>query len=504
VSSVKQLQEELSKKYELVFFEDLADFVGLHGAALKLFKSLRRETFEPNQRIIFYSSSRPSLKVLKHFQRAASRADISNWFIMFCGPHDLTADLAEANDAHGYDKHSMSYYPYNVNNSQELNDENIYPWESMCLIPFNSLETWSDLKVAPCCKYDGAMGDLTQNSIVEIINNDTFQSLRNQFKQGIKPKECNTCWKAEALGSTSHRQHFLNKYQDVGELYHIDDPKVRYFNTFLGKLCNFKCRICSDNSSTAIASENIQFSTDPEHKKSLLLKIQNNGVLNFEKYIERLAPGLPYLEDLHILGGEPLLAKNFIPLLDYLIEKEYNKKLRININTNASIWNDDLILKLKQFKGVEILLSIDDIKERFAIQRGGEWSVTDSIVRKWNTLNLPMFKIKIAPTVNIQNILYLDQLVKYCQDLNIGIAWQYLEEPNSCCIDNMTARAKELVYNKYVNHTEPELRQIANRMLKTPPVSGREFLELMDMYDQRRSVNFAASHGELVDAMNDR
>jgi MoaA/NifB/PqqE/SkfB family radical SAM enzyme len=348
------------------------------------------------------------------------------------------------------------------------------------------------------------VGDLTQNSIVEIINNDKFQNLRNQFKQGIKPKECDTCWKVEELGSVSLRQHFLKKYQDVGELYHIDDPKVRYFNTFLGKICNFICRICNDTSSTAIAAENIQFSNDSDYKKSLLLNIQNTGVLNFKKYLERLEPGLPYLEDLHILGGEPLLAKNFIPLLDYLIEKEYNTKLRININTNASIWNDDLITKLIQFRGVEVLLSIDDIKERFAIQRGGDWAITNDLVRKWNTLNSPVFKVKIAPTVNIQNILYLDQLIKYCQDLNIDIVWQYLEDPDSCCIDNMTAQAKKLVYNKYITHAEYELRQIANRMLKTPPVSGEKFLKLMDMYDQRRGVNFAASHSEIVDAMKDR
>jgi MoaA/NifB/PqqE/SkfB family radical SAM enzyme len=502
--SIDQLQQQLAKEYKLVFFGDLADTVALHGSALKLFKSLHQDYFEPNQRIVFYSSSRPSLKVLKHVQRTASRADISNWFVMFCGPHDLTADLAEANRAYGYDHNAMSYYPCEIQDTKNLADDAVYPWESMCLMPFNSLETQENLTVAPCCKYNGSIGDLTQESIVEIINNNKFQNLRDQFKQGIKPKECSTCWQVEELGSVSLRQHFLNKYQDVGELYHIDNPKIKYLNTFLGRTCNFKCRICNPSLSTAIAAEDIKFSNDPGYKESLLRYIQNGGMINFDTYLERLKPGLADLEDLHILGGEPLLAKNLIPLLDYLIEKEHNTHLSLNINTNASIWSDEVVDKLKKFCRVEVILSIDDLGGRFEIQRGGNWNTVDANIHKWVSLRSPNFIVKFSPTVNIQNVLYLDQLVEYCQKLNIEITWWYLEDPSSCCIDNMTARAKELVYNKYINYPEPELRQIAKRMLKSTPVSGNEFLTLMDMYDQRRGTNFAASHGEIVDAMKDR
>ena len=495
------LLSALGKDYKLLHFGDLADVCNRHGSIFQLFESLYKESFAPNERIVFYSSHRPSLKILNHLQRAASTIDISNWFIIICGPHDITQDLAQANQKYGYDAHSISWHQTKLAVSTLLDDNNIYPYEGLCPAPFNSISTQTNLNVSPCCKYEGITGNLKNNSIVEIMKSAASHRIRQQFKQGIKPHECNVCWKIESLGGTSFRQHLLDKDGFAADLTYIDTPEVKSFSTMLGTACNFKCRICSSNNSTAIAAEELRFTTDINKKQELLTHIQNTAVFDFEQYLTTLAPILPSLAMLHMLGGEPLLEKNFIPLLDFIIKTGHNTHIKIHINTNGSIWNDELISRLIQFEGVEILISLDDIGKRFEVQRGGNWESVDQNVQRWANLRSNIFVVKIVPTVNIQNVLYLDQLITYCQKLNLEIVWWYLEEPEVCCIDNMTSTAKQLVYTRYVNHANPELKQIAKRMTQTPATSGNLFLALMNEYDRRRGTNFADAHREIVDAM---
>lgn len=500
------LRKKLSEKYKLVFFGDLADVCDQHGSAFRLFKLLHKEHLEADERIVFYSSQRPSLKLLNHLQRAASKIDISNFFIVICGPYDITDDLQQANKNYGYDNTSISWYYFDIKPSQELIDKNIYISDSWCPAPFNSLNDTFELdsKVAPCCKYQGTLGDLTNQTLSDIMKGDKAVALRDQFKQGIKPTECNVCWQIESVGSTSLRQHLLNKDEELLDLKYIDTPGVQIFSTDLGSVCNFKCRICNSFSSTAIAAEEMRYTTNKADKKALLTRIQNTGVVDFDKFLNTINPVLANLEMLHMLGGEPLLAKNFIPLLDFIIESNHSYHIKVHINTNASVWNDNLIDRLVKFQGVEMLLSIDDIEKRFELQRGGDWAVVAQNIQKWANLRSENFIVKISPTVNIQNVFYLDHLLNYCQKFNFELVWNYLENPKSCCIDNMTDTAKQLIYNKYVNHPEKELKQIAHRMKKTKAVSGAAFLNLMKELDVKRATNFPEAHSEIINAMENR
>lgn len=501
-----ELRKKLSEEHKLVFFGDLADVCNQHGSAFRLFKSLHKEYFAPDERVVFYSSQRPSLKILNHLQRAASKIDISNFFIVICGPHDITKDLQQANKNCGNDDTVISWWYSDIKTSQQLIDTNIYPAELLCPAPFNSIHTVldSNSKVQPCCKYNGDIGDLKTQSMSDVMNGNKVNALRAQFKQGIKPTECNACWQVESMGNPSLRQLLLTRDGKLLDLEYIDTPKIQILTTILGTVCNFKCRICNSVSSTAIAAEEIRFTTNEADKKVLFTRIQDTGILDFDKCLNILTPGLADLKMLNILGGEPLLEKNFIPLLDFIIESNHNYHIKIMVHTNASVWNDKLIDRLLKFQGVEILLSIDDIGKRFELQRGGNWAGVDQNIQKWASLRSENFIVKLQPTVNIQNVLYLDQLITYGQQFNFEFVWWYLAIPSSCRIDNMTDTAKQLVYNKYIDHPEQELKQIAHRMKKTKAVSGDAFLNLMKEYDFRRDTNFSEVHSEIFNAMKNR
>ena len=122
-------------------------------------------------------------------------------------------------------------------------------------------------------------------------------------------------------------------------------------------------------------------------------------------------------------------------------------------------------------------------------------------IKRFKSLSSTRFTVKFGVTVNIQNLLYLDQLVEFSQSLGIEIMWWYLEDPKYLCIDYVTQRVKDLVYEKYHQHPEKELRAIANRITKNQPKNGKLFLEYTNTLDTRRQQNFAEYHSEIFDAM---
>ena len=148
-------------------------------------------------------------------------------------------------------------------------------------------------------------------------------------------------------------------------------------------------------------------------------------------------------------------------------------------------------------------MSLDDIGPRFEIQRGGNWDKILKNIYLFKQSKSSTFNVKVSPTVNIQNLLYLDQLVNFYQELDFDIVWGYLEDPEFLCIDRVTKKVKNLVWEKYANHSNTELQSIAHRVSQSVEVSGKKFIEYMTELDRRRNQNFKSCHQEIFDAMID-
>jgi MoaA/NifB/PqqE/SkfB family radical SAM enzyme len=502
--SIENLRRDLVAQYKLVSFVDLAEITERHGSAFHFLKSLRKDSFDHDERIVFYSSHCPTDLIINHLQRAVTSIDISNWFILVCSPYNIKEKLSLANEKYGTDEHCISWYQCNLEATNILKFDTIYPYETLCFSPFNNIELGAGDNVQPCCKYQSSIGNIKNQTLDKIIVSEDSVNLRRLFQQGIKPAACQHCWNVESSGGTSLRQHMLNKFRHIGDLQHIDTPAVRSINIALSNVCNFKCRICNGTLSSSFAAEEIKYTNDVDLKNRLTLTIQENKSNDINDVIKILNPIIDSLETMHWLGGEPFLMKSLPLVLDHLIRTGHSKHINFEVNTNGSIWSDNIIDKLHHFKKVEILLSIDDIGKRFELQRGGVWEQVDFNIKQWAKIQNQNFIIKIAPTVNVQNILYLDQLVEYCQSLQLDIVWWYLETPDEFCIDNMTKTAKDLVYEKYHLHPTQELRNIANRMRLNPAITDSKFLDTIKRFDQRRLQDFSKEHQEIINAMSIR
>ena len=529
------LKRSLEKSYDIIRFDDISSLTVSHGKVFNLFKSLYKEHYKDNERIIFYSSFEPSDLVLEHIQRAAIITDIPGFFILICTPFDLDERLNHFHAKHNGTGIPITSQKINLKRTGDLSDVNLFSYDSFCPAPFNmafvDLTTPSVYRNAlgfdgltdnkfkpsavayPCCKIDiknfeeDSDCKLPDNSLSEALRGKSYTDLQNQFRKNSKPSACGECWRVERTGGTSFRKHNIewltqrSKKGTNGDFTELDDIKVRYLQIIPSITCNFKCRICNNNFSSSIAIEDMQFTKDEKVKQALAERVKERSLIDINFYKNILDRSLNDLTELTIYGGEPTLMKNLPELLTYIIDQGHNDHINLTLSTNCGAWSAKLPNLIKQFKTVAITFSIDNIGDRFNIERGGIWKEAVVNINKWLSLDFPNIRFAIAPTVNVQNVLYLEDVINFAKDLGVDFGWNYLERPSELCIDNLTQEAKQLVYNKYKDHQNIELRNIANRVIKTPNSTDTKFVDLMNMYDERRGTNFKQTHKEIYDAM---
>ena len=502
---IANLKSQLSLQLNLICFEDLANVKQKHRAIFDLFKLHRKDRFEDNDRLVLYSAHEPEQEFLNHIQRAAARIDISNFFILLVCPFDITEKLHNSNQKFGYDSSVIQSMIYELEETEISPISNFHQIDSICPFPFGQVNVDSNGEVTPCCKFQGRLGNLQDSSLSDIFDGDFAKSIRSRMMSGQKIKECSTCWHNETAGTTSFRQLALHKLGDILDQEWLDDPKIRDISWSPTSICNFTCRICSFRASTSIATEEIKFAKDPDFKQLIKASVkERNNVMRIKGMIQNIAQ-LDDLEYLHILGGEPFLWPHLQELIDRLTENNLAQNITFEINTNCSVYpSEQIAFIIQNFKHVEILLSVDNLERRFEIERGGKWKDILENIKKFANLQSSTVTVKLATTVNLQNILNLDDIIDFANTLGIGTHWWYLEKPEFLCIDNATEQTKHLVFSKYSNHPDSELRNIAHRMASSPGSDGSKFLEYCHTIDQRRGQSFADSHQEIYESMGGR
>lgn len=504
--SIGDVKKESFLKYNIIYYNDIADVLLSHKKIFKVFEKIRKDVFEPNDRIILYSSKLLEQKVLDHIQRAAIKIDISNFFILIYNNQDISEKLKLSNKKYGYDSIQIQNEVINFSETKKINSEKIFKFDAMCPFPFAMAtiqhETnYMDMK--PCCKFNGSAGNLNEHDFLSLFFGDKFNLIREKMKNGERPVECKTCWDDENKGTTSFRQLGLLKYEKLLDHGWLDSIKVRDITISPSNICNFKCRICSYYASSAIATEKIKNSVSEKEIKEIknLLKTHSSNKKN--QILEILDKASHSVEFLHILGGEPFMYPHLQESLDVLIKNKHAKNISLEFNTNGSIFPGHLINKFDEFKSVEILLSIDDIGKRFEIQRGGSWEKIVENIKKFNNIASNKLIVKAAITVNIQNVIYLDKIYNFFRNNGMDIVWWYLESPSYYCIDNINEKTQNKIIEKYSQHPEEELRNIAERVKSNNPVQNKKFLEECKEYDIIRNQNFSLYHKEIIDLMSD-
>ena len=214
-----------------------------------------------------------------------------------------------------------------------------------CLMFEHGLTLGPSGAVRPCCAFEVSGENL--------FINDDWKKRHLEWAQQSKTKwlsGCEECRLAEKQNGHSLRtfanQALKNKYGIV------------YWDLKINNTCNLACRMCDSwNSSTweRIVKQN------PDIDKVYHGQKKDS----WHKDIDQLLPLLLDAKIVKFTGGEPFLIPQVKKVIDYLIDTETNQIIELSFTTNGTQDITDWIPKLKEFKSVNIIFSIDAIGFRF-------------------------------------------------------------------------------------------------------------------------------------------
>lgn len=517
-------------QYEHDRIRTIGEYLNAPSGKLHLdLHALRQESFPHNYRIIFSCYEALDDEVINDFvvslQQSLTFLDIPNFFVLLISNNsDVESMLVDAHTKYSTEDAPIQFLfddvattEYNSAITALLN-----PPSTICAQPWISLDITAQGEYRPCCFYKDALKDnngvafhAQRDSFETVYNSDAMRQLREDFRQGKKPVHCKRCWNEEDNNTESKRQllkHRFSPYSYNTNWEQDDISNLLFVSVAFGTTCNLKCRICTPYNSSQIATEAVENSGLENKKEHPAYQALIKGIWTKDdsaKIWEHLCePNLKF-KHLDISGGEPMMSNKHFKVLEQLVNMGKAQDITIHYNTNGTIFPQEHISLLKEFKGVDIALSIDNLSDRFEYERPGvAWDIVSKNVDSYLSLNSPNIKISLHLAVSIQNVYYLPEIGDWIDSKPFdSIHFSTLYDPQYLCITNVTPAARDLILSKlnaYHSNNEYVNEAVAStiNILETAKTGdGQAFLKYMKRLDSIRNQNFANTHLEIARAM---
>jgi radical SAM protein with 4Fe4S-binding SPASM domain len=247
--------------------------------------------------------------------------------------------------------------------------KNLIFHNSLCVLPWHGFALFPNGNIKNCAISRENLGNIEKDNVADILDNQKSYAVRQDMQSDIKNNRCISCYRTEDL-QQSHpidkisnriwymkviKNHDLSVY-DHNQFVNNSILDLRWRNT-----CNYSCIYCGPDLSSKWAAERN--------------KMLNNRVdeKNIEKVKSYVLSQVKTIKHVYLAGGEPLLIKENLELLEEL--KKYNPDVTIRINTNLSVIDNKIFKMLvDDFKNTKWTISIDNIGEDYEYVRyPGNW-----------------------------------------------------------------------------------------------------------------------------------
>jgi hypothetical protein len=240
----------------------------------------------------------------------------------------------------------------------------------------------------------------------EFQRSEFLQDIKQTILSGCAPKSCEVCVKNEANNLTSTRTDALRDWPTYTAK--TVPHAIKYLDLRYDNLCNFSCRTCEPNFSTSISKEL------EEHSELRRFYNTNFVKLNRDNISSEIKEHYLTLRRLNLTGGEPLLIKENLKILQELIDLD-RTDVQLIITTNVSTVNPKMLMLISQFDDVHWTLSIDAIEDAAEyIRYGSKWSVIEKNVH--DILGLE-HSVAINTTISAYSVLTLSKLLLWFSEL---------------------------------------------------------------------------------------
>lgn len=231
---------------------------------------------------------------------------------------------------------------------------------TFCPMPWTGMMYNFDGTVKNCIRSAGPLGDIKDQSIEQILT-DNNQSRQQQIVDQQSVSTCSTCYDLErgkrGFDHISDRVFYIRELKNTPvDTYQVGNFDLQTVDIRWTNLCNFACVYCSPEFSSKWSDELKIRHVTPDQQQ----------LTDFKNYIYDHAGQLKHV---YLAGGEPLLMKENLVLLEKL-----NPDVNIRINTNLSKVDTRVFDAICEFPNVHWTVSVETQAEEFEyIRHGGSW-----------------------------------------------------------------------------------------------------------------------------------
>jgi len=369
--------------------------------------------------------------------------------------------------------------------------------KNFCPIPWTGFMYNFDGTVKNCIRNPQPIGNLKDNNLIEILQGEVNLTTKHNIYYNKPGPTCGVCYDLErdtnSFDVISDRIFYLKELKDVSldtyksiDSFNLSTIDIRWNNT-----CNFACAYCSPDFSSKWATElGIKVNEVPQHRFQQL-----------KKYVFDRADQLKHV---YMAGGEPLLMKENLELLEILQEK--NPQVNLRINTNLSKTHTRVFEKICEFSNVHWTVSVDEMGVEFEYVRyGGVW---EDFLNNLNQIRKLNHKITFNMLHHLLNYRSLFDTIKFFQKIgfhNNSFVVGALLQPdylNIRHLPNIMLQSVEQELQDWISQKpgfllENGLRNVL-QYIKTPMEKNIKYcLAEIAKIDQRRNINSRAVFTEL-------
>jgi sulfatase maturation enzyme AslB (radical SAM superfamily) len=277
-------------------------------------------------------------------------------------------------------------------------------------------------KIRPCCysTSEQPIAEYQGESVEQIFNLSEHKRFRADLMNGVSREDhCWRCYHEEELTGHSQRTRTNLRYQDVTPALlertaddgYLDDPRILFWDVRFSNLCNFRCRTCGPEYSSALHDEAVHHGLIP--RKTV-------NTFEVEK-LDMFLSQVKHVRQVYFAGGEPLLMEAHYKILEAMLA-EGRAHIPIYYNTNMSILkhkNWDVVEMWKKFSNLIVAPSIDEVGERAEyLRKGTRWKVMVENVARVRR-ECPHIDLRPSITVSALNVLRLPEILRELWKLEI-------------------------------------------------------------------------------------
>ena len=231
---------------------------------------------------------------------------------------------------------------------------------TFCPMPWTGLMYNFDGKIKNCIRSAGPLGNIKDQPIKSILVGNNL-SRQQQMIDQQPVATCHTCYDLEqgkrGFDHISDRVFYIRELKDtLPSTYQVGNFDLQTVDVRWTNLCNFACVYCGPEFSSKWSDElKIRHQTPTEQQTT-----------DFKNYIYDHAGQLRHV---YLAGGEPLLMKENLTLLEKL-----DPNVNIRINTNLSKVDTRVFEAVCKFPNVHWTVSVETQAKEFEyIRHGGSW-----------------------------------------------------------------------------------------------------------------------------------